>query len=63
MRETRIDSILIIGSILAWIGIFMAASRGVIPVSGKITDAALIMLAAVIMHRGWRIWRRSKAHV
>jgi sulfite exporter TauE/SafE len=58
MSQGRIDIFLIIGSILAGAGIFLAASQGLLPVSGKITDGVLILLSIIILHRAWRLYRR-----
>lgn len=62
MSEGRIDSLVIIGSILAGVGIFLAASQGMLPVSGKITDGVLALLAILIAHRLWRMHRRSRTN-
>ena len=62
MSEGRVDKLVIIGSILAGAGIFLAASQGQLPVSGKITDGVLALLAVLVAHRLWHIHcRRSRA--
>ena len=59
MSAGRFDAILIIGCILAGAGIFLASARGMLHVSGKVSDGLLALLAIVIAYRLWRLWSRK----
>lgn len=58
MPDTRFDTILITGALLAWVGIFVASAQGKLHVSGLVSDGLLAVLAVFIAYRLWRVCRR-----
>jgi hypothetical protein len=58
MSDTRIDTILIAGGVIAWVAVFVASWHGKLGVSGRVSDTILALLAAVILYGLWRAWRR-----
>jgi hypothetical protein len=61
MSQARIDAMVIAGALLAWIGVFLASAQGLLHVSWMVSDGLLALLALVIAHRLWRVWRRKNA--
>jgi len=58
MLQSRIDTTVIAGLLLAWIGIFAAAAQGKLHVSSLVSDGLLAVLALLIAWRLWRMVRR-----
>jgi hypothetical protein len=58
MSDLRMDIAVIAGGLLAWIGIFVASAQGRLGVSGLVSDGLLLLVAALIAHRAWRLYRR-----
>ncbi len=58
MSKTRLDGLVIMACLVAWIAVFVASAHGALGVSGKVSDGILAVLAVIAAHRLWRIYRR-----
>ncbi|MBA2587114.1 MAG: hypothetical protein H0U98_00645 [Alphaproteobacteria bacterium] len=59
MSESRSDTLVIAGGLLAWPSLFAASAQGKLHVSGMVSDGLLAVLAALIAYRLWRACRRG----
>jgi hypothetical protein len=57
MADSRIEMLMVVLGLVAWIGIFAASWQGKLGVSGTVSDGLLAILGALIAYRLWRLYR------